>query len=143
MRSSAGAQHEDVPTRERIAEIALDVLCQPDAVEILGMGPFAPEFHCVDGSREPRALGEIGRVCAGVKLEGHGDVEPASSVAAELIHPGCKLPERSLDRDIREILPRRFREHPMDQRRLAVVDRIADDGEEVGHLSRSKDWRES
>jgi len=109
-RGATGSHQEDPAPGKQETEIALDVVDETDAVEVLGPDACAIERQRVGRAGNPCALAYLGRVRVGFELERRGDVEAAAAGGAERVDGGVEAVERRLDRLVGQILPRRARE---------------------------------
>ena len=134
-RGAAGAEQQHALARERHAQVHLDVAHQADAVEVARLDAVAVEAQRVGGAGQACVVAGLVGGGQRLQLEGQRDVEPQAASGAER---GQRTHEAAIIRTavngfVRHVLLRGLREQPVNQRRLAVGDGVADDGVAVGH----------
>jgi hypothetical protein len=133
-RGAACAEQQHPRAREHEPVIAAEVPDQPGAVRVVAAQPPAVEDdQGVDRARRLRALAALDREREGLLLEGHGDVEPPAALGHEAPDVAGEIVAAAEDPVVDDVLPGLARERGVDERRLAVRDRIPDDGVAVGH----------
>ena len=130
---AARAHQQNAPSTHRTSEIFLDIVDEPDAIEVLGVNSMAVELQCIDRAREPRTLAQVGRHLACIELEWSGDIESAAPFGAELLGDPPEAVERRLELRIFDVLPGFLRERCVNQRRLRMHHRIADHRIAISH----------
>ena len=118
-------------------EVALQICQQSFAVGVETDQPVADAFDGVDRFRGQRAAFAIIHQIPGLTLERHRDIQTLAALVKKLLHRDGKRIERSQQAVITDVLPRLPRKGGVDQRRLAVPDRVADDCITITHLRAS------
>ena len=134
-RGAAGAQQQHALAFQGQTQIDFDVAHQPDAVEVARLDAFAFEAQRVGGAGQACVVAGLVGGGQRLQLEGQRDVEPQAASGAER---GQRTHEAAIIRTavngfVCHVLLRGLREQPVNQRRLAVGDGVADDGVAVGH----------
>ena len=93
----------------------------------------ALELEGVDRSRLLRALGALGGQLEGLQLEGHRYVQAPAAGGAKLGHGRGEAIARGENGRVAEVLGELARKLGVNARRLALRDRVADHGVEIGH----------
>lgn len=93
---------------------------QANTVEVLGDDTVAFKLHRIDRTGQARAFGQFSGVGKSVEFERGGDVQATTAVGAERIDGRNKLPQRAFDGRVIDLQARRFGEHALDLRGLAV-----------------------
>src|SRR6185503_17671791 len=110
----SGAEQQHAAAADRVAQVALDISDEGEAVEVLRHHAVAVELHAVDGAGAAGALRLLGRVGKRVELEGLRDVAAAPAFRPETVDGGGEPADGRLDRLVGEVLRRLPRELGVD-----------------------------
>ena len=134
---AASPEHQHAGTRERLAQVYLDVAHQPHPIGVVAEhAAIGLETQRVDRLGRPGArTARIGQL-PGFALERQRDVGPATTFAAKRVHCGAEPVQRREDASVGNVLSGLAREGGVDGRRTAVCNRVSEDGVTVGHRVR-------
>jgi hypothetical protein len=134
-RGAACADEQHTQPLQRHAGIALQVAHQADAVAVVGEPAVGVEAQQVGRFGQRRARRHCLGQCAGLELEGHGDVAAARARFGKGVHRLDEAVHRAQHAGVFQVLAGLAGELGMDERRLAVRDRVAEDRVTIGGLA--------
>jgi len=112
---------------QRESEVVAQIAHEADAVGVVGEPAIGVEAQRVRSLRERRAFGRPARGVESIELERHRDVAALRAARSECSQRRLERVERNEQAFIRDRLAGLAREFGMDERRLAVLDRVAGD----------------
>jgi hypothetical protein len=130
---AARAANEHPFACQGLAQVALNVIDQADAVEIVGPDAIVLKLQGIRGARLASAIKGIGGQFICLQLERQRDIHPQPTLRAERLHSGREAVQRRFDGGVGDVLACCGREQTVDQGRLAVGDGVAKNGVAVGH----------
>ena len=132
---ASGTEHQDPPARELDTEIYSEVAHQAHTVGVVAeVVVDAVQHHGVDRAGALGRRGVFIHQRPGLLLERYGDID-TSAFAQKVAHAADEVVERRQQLAVLQLLTGLLGEHGMDQRRLAVLDRVADNGVTVHQAS--------
>ena len=130
-RGAASTQQQHAPAADADAQ-AFDITHQTDAIGIVAVHHIPIKSQGIDGARLRCPQAQFSGHAMRLKLERHRHVGTTATAGNKLAHRLAKAIERRLQGFIAQGLAGLARERGMDQRRLAVRHRIANDSITVG-----------
>ena len=127
-RAAAGADEKDASATQVDAGVALDVAHEAGAVGVVAEPAVGVEAQRVARGRDPRSRRRLRDLLERFELERHRHVAAARAAGGERAYGSGEAVERAEQPFVDDRLSGLRREGGMDERRLAVRDRMTDDG---------------
>ena len=132
-RCTTRAQNQHPFALQRKSQVVYHVAHQADAIEVFGVNLVTLELHGVHRPCHLRAERQIGGVGKCVELERRSDVQATPPTGAKSIDHRSKTINRSQQLGVFEVLRADSSESTVNERRLALLDGVADHGVTVCH----------
>ena len=133
---TARTQNQHPPTFQRTRQVVQQIAHQAHAIKIFGIDLATFELHGIDGTGHLRTGREIGGIGKGVQLERRRHIHATATRCAKRVHHLGKAAQRGQQLGVFDVLPSHLGESGVDERRLALLNGVADDGVTVCHEKR-------
>ena len=135
-RSTTRAQDEHALASQRGGQVVQHIAHQANAIKVIGYHGHAAgrafKLNGVSGTHQLRTRAALRGVGKCIHLEWCGDVDTASGAGTGVIYKsvygGCKTAQRCLDFAVDHVLRGGLRKQRVDGGRLALCNRVADNG---------------